>query len=91
MSKDILVTLAEAQAALDTEPANAVEAHHKEVIRGLQQLLIGVRAVADDLQTRGTFIEEKGNNGSIYGHRMEGRGIGYREAARSIYKALGGE
>jgi len=57
----------------------------------LEKAQQAVKGVADDLQTRGDFIEEKGNNGSNYSHRMEGRGIGYREAARSIYKALEGE
>lgn len=80
----------EAQAALDTEPANAVEAHHKEVIRGLQAQLDAVKAVAADFQTRGDAIEAMDNNGSIYATRAEGRGIGYLEAARSIYKALEG-
>lgn len=50
-----------------------------------------VKAVADDLQTRGDAIEEKyerRGNASIYSLRDIGRGTGYREAARSIYKAL---
>ena len=49
-----------------------------------------VKLVAADLLKRGEAIEEKGSNGSNYALRAEGRGIGYREAARSITRTLEG-
>lgn len=50
--------------------------------------LEAVEAVAADLAERGASIEAQGNNGSIYATRAEGRGTGYREAARLIRGAI---
>lgn len=75
---------------LDLTPEDVEELVQALTDAGHIKAITAAKAVADDLQKRGDSIEESDNNGSIYALGKAGRGVGYREAARNIYKALEG-
>jgi hypothetical protein len=66
---------------------NNFEPYTDQEVR-LTKAIEAVMAVADDLGTRGDSLVERGNNGSIYSLRTEGRGLGYQEGRRLIRAAI---